>query len=127
MTTENTRKALQNGARKSGYGSGAPYSCASIGTEANPALLLDAMVDDGMLRVVVWCPNRLLNHADELLAAKCSDRHVTRYEVIPPEPPHVHDWKVLRSISSSVVRIDCTCKEWMDVSATLPINIPGEQ
>lgn len=76
MTTENTRKALQNGARESGIGSGYPYSCASTGIEANPSLLLEAMVEDGMLRAVLRYEGQS-----------------ARYEVIPPEPPHVHEWK----------------------------------
>ena len=65
--------------------------------EANPAALLDAMVDDGMARAVVWCPvwghhiERSSGHHIERDSCKSADQHITRYEVTTPKP-HVHDW-----------------------------------
>ena len=109
MAIENTRKALENVARRSSTSPlGRSYDCASIGIEADPTLLLEAMVKDGMLR--------------ESRGGPCW------YEVIQPEPPHVHEWKVIHSEPHSLT-LECTVGEsyhQLDVPNRLPIEMPED-
>ena len=82
MTVENTRKALE----AIGIADWLMQSYLD-GIEANPARLLDAMVAEGMVRAVVWCPVHNRDEAPERNLCRSAGITVTRYEVVPPEPP----------------------------------------
>ena len=74
---------------------------------ADPTPLFDAMVADGMLEV-----------ANEMA-------HVSEWTYRIPKP-HVHEWVAKEVLPlSGNVRCRCVCREWLDVSATLPIEVPS--
>jgi hypothetical protein len=111
VTTENTRKALTSGnVGNPQYGWSTAHIVDRI--EANPTVLLNAMVEDGMLE---FC----------LGNTKQDDSYR-----IPK--PHVHRWEVTGMTTGIGVRIRCKamrgskpCTERGDVSAILPIEVPS--
>ena len=131
MTTENTREALLvlAGNVAANVPNARPYTRLARGIEASPAALFDAMCADGMARAVVWCP---ASGSYSALVDSCpyADQHVTHYEVIPPEPPHVHEWLVLAACSGFHMTVDLICNtgdcsEKRTVPNRLPLEIPS--
>lgn len=103
-----TREALNKASWEGGHGGGLALTQAMAnGVAINPTLLLEAMVKDGMLM--------------ESRGGPCW------YRVIPPEPPHVHEWHALGvNTSAGTVVLQCTgCTERRSASAKLPIEIPN--
>ena len=127
---DNTRRVLQKAySGHTGLSWGWLADTAEV-VAANPAALFDAMVADGMARAVVWCPVHNRDEAPERNLCRSAGITVTRYEVVPPEPPHVHEWSVCSlHTGEQTVKVRCECTETHHetriVSATLPIEEPS--
>ena len=130
MSTENTCKALIKANWEGSHGGGRSFiQSQASGIEANPTAILEAMVADGMVRAVVWCSENQQTYVG--LGHHClhASRHVIRYEVVPPEPPHVHEWRVLAACSGFHMTVDLICNtgdcsEKRTVPNRLPLEIP---
>ena len=110
MTTDNTRKALIDGVKGSYPMTLNILAAVAEDIEADPAVLLDAMVDDGILETS-FHPNGSI------------------YYRIPK--PHVHEWKVLSMGRGFHMTVDLICNtgdcdERRTVPNTLPIEIPED-
>ena len=87
-------------------------------------------------RAFVWCP---WIEVDAHRGSDCphADQHVTRYEVVPPEPPHEHEpvpynihagtYRSGEAVTGEITRKCATCCEWLaSVPVKFPITLPIE-
>jgi len=69
------------------------------------------------------------SHMDALEKAKAVHRGISwpsHYIVVPPDPPHVHEWEVTLypAVTDGKVAVTCLCGEMRWVSPKLPIEVP---
>jgi hypothetical protein len=78
---------------------------------ADPQSHIDALVAAGVLERATWTGIQ-------------GDAYFT---VVPPQPPHVHDWFVIRVVNTNEVELCCSnlgCGERRVVSNRVPLKVP---
>jgi hypothetical protein len=93
--------------------------------KASPeSIIANLIIADPQVHVDVLVQAGLLERVGSESDLKVGGRPV--YQVVVPEPPHVHEWGVAHVDDERVtVTVNCPCGEWrQDIVNKLPIEVP---